>query len=225
MPGSVCAPAPDVTSPLLDREQFFTRWSELHGGYDARTGSVLVRGWLAVVLSVARPLAWVPPTLLTAKGVLVAGIACWAAGFAPALAGLLVLMSAFIDGLDGAVAVLTGRDSRFGFVLDSVADRVADALFLLALWRAGAPPGACVAAGGAVGLLEYTRARAAAAGMSELGVVTVGERPMRVAACAVALLAAPAYSHSAAVGTWLLLGLGAAGFVQLLAVVRSRLPR
>lgn len=206
-----------MSKPLLDREAFFTRWTELHGGYDLRSGSPVVRGWLNLMLLLARPVRRVNPNLLTGLGVLLAGIACWVAGFAPRLAAAVVLASALSDGLDGAVAVLTGRESRFGFVLDSVADRVADGLLLLGLWRAGAGSGVCVAAGGAAFLLEYARARAAGAGMGEIAVVTVGERPMRVAVTVLGLLWRP--PHAA----WVLLGLGLVGVAQLLPVVRRRL--
>lgn len=201
----------------MNRDAFLTRWSELHGGYDPRTGSRLARGWLALVLALARRLTWARPDGLTALGVLAAGIACWTAGSAPLGAAALVLVAALLDGLDGAVAVLTRRDSRFGFVLDSVADRLADVLFLVALARAGAPAAVCVGAGGAIGLLEYARARAGAAGMTEVGVVTVAERPVRVVVTMLALAVAPA------AGAWLLLGLAAVALVQLLTTVRRRL--
>lgn len=177
----------------------------------------MVRGWLTLAVALARRLVWVRPDMLTAMGVLVAGIACWTASSASALAAGLILTSALLDGLDGAVAVLSGRDSRFGSVLDSVADRLSDGFFLLALWRAGAPGGVCVSAGAALALLEYTRARAAAVGMSELGVVTVGERPIRVVVCAVALLAAPT------AGAWFLLGLSVVACAQLLVATRRAL--
>ena len=78
-----------------------------------------------------------------------------------------------------------------------------------------------------MGLHEYTRARAAAAGMSEIGVVTVGERPTRVIVTAVFLACAgiygagdPMWATLAAAG-WV--GLGVVGLGQLLVVVRRRL--
>jgi hypothetical protein len=43
--------------PVPDRDGYFDRWSATHGGYDPRTGSVWVRGWLSMVLVLARPLA------------------------------------------------------------------------------------------------------------------------------------------------------------------------
>ena len=87
------------------------------------------------------------------------------------LAGGIVVLSGFLDSLDGTVAVLTERVTRFGFVLDSVVDRLSDVAYLLALAVLGATASLCVAAGVALGLLEYTRARAGNASMGEIGVV------------------------------------------------------
>ncbi len=148
----------------------------------------------------------------------------------PAGAAVVVLSGVF-DGLDGAVAVLTGRTTRWGYVLDSVADRLSDAAYLLALYLLGAPGWICAAAGLLTFLQEYARARAGAAGMSEIGVVTVWERPTRVIVTAVFLLLAALPVSLAGTGgrTWAAagaaawLGLAAAGTGQLLLVVRRRL--
>ena len=78
----------------------------------------------------------------------------------PFWAGWLLGLAAPLDNIDGCVAILTGRDSLdWGYVLDSCVDRICDGLALLALWAAGAPVGSCVAAGCALGLLEYMRAQ------------------------------------------------------------------
>jgi CDP-diacylglycerol--glycerol-3-phosphate 3-phosphatidyltransferase len=142
----------------------------------------------------------------------------------PLVAAGLVLLNGLLDGLDGAVAVVSGRASRVGFLLDSVADRVSDALLLAALWGAGAPGGLAVVAGVALGLLEYARARAAQAGMGEIGVVTVGERPVRVVLVALGLAgsssAGPSFAGAAAAAT---AGLASIGLVQLLVVAIRRL--
>jgi hypothetical protein len=85
----------------------------------------------------------------------------------------------------------------------------------------------CVAAGAAMGLAEYVRARAGVAGMAEIGVVTVFERPTRVIVTATFLLGAAVYSTHAvgwvSAGAWAWLGLAVIGLVQLVLVVRRRL--
>jgi phosphatidylglycerophosphate synthase len=217
------------------RTDYFARWSELHGGYDP-SASRLVGPWLSLVYVCARPLAVqrVPPDLVTALGVVAAaGVAgAGRAGGWWLYAGvLLVVLSGLLDGLDGAVAVLSGRTSALGYVLDSVADRCSDLLYLVALWWVGAPAGACVAGGVLMLLQEYLRARAAAGGMTEVGVVTVWERPSRVLVTGAFLLGAAIYrSYSpgasagwATYGAWAWVALGVAGFLQLTVVVGRRL--
>jgi CDP-diacylglycerol--glycerol-3-phosphate 3-phosphatidyltransferase len=179
-----------------------------------------------------RPLAraGVAPDAVTAGGVVLAALV-----LPPAAAGdrwlllavAVVVLSAVLDGIDGTVAILSGRVTRWGYVLDSVCDRLADAAYLAALWLAGAPGPLCAAAGTAVLLLEYLRARATAAGMSEVGVVTVAERPTRVIITAMFLLGAGLYP--AAAGTWSAAGAAAiltvavVGLAQLVRVVHRRL--
>jgi phosphatidylglycerophosphate synthase len=216
---------------MLDREAYFDRWTELHGGYDPRS-SRLTRAWLTLAYTLARPLArrGLPPDLVTGLGALVAGVAVYLAWLGEGwviAAAVVVAMSGVADNLDGAVAVMTGRTTRWGFVLDSIVDRVSDALYLVALWLVGAPAWVCVLAGGLMGLQEYARARAGNAGMTEIGVVTIWERPTRVIVTAMFLLGAGIYSDSAA--SWAAAGavawaaLGLVGLVQLLVVVRRRL--
>jgi len=217
------------------KADYLERWSGLHGGYDP-SSSRLVGPWLSLVYACARPLASlrVPPVAVTLLGLVVAGgaaLAAWAAGPWLFLAVLLVLFSSLLDGLDGAIAVLTARTTAFGYVLDSVVDRCSDLLYLVALWWVGAPPAVCVWAGVLMLLHEYVRARAVAAGMTEVGVVTVWERPTRVIVTAAFLLGAALYRSystgaSAAWATdagWAWVALGVVGLVQLTVVVRRRL--
>ncbi len=214
----------------MDRATYLQRWSALHGGADP--SGRLVGGWLAVVHAVARPLARVglSPDAVTVLGLLVALTAPLLAslgGIGLVAAAVVVALSGLVDSLDGAVAVMTERTSRWGAVLDAVADRVSDAAFVAALWVAGAPPGACVAAVGLGWLQEYARARAGAAGMTELGVLTINERPTRVVIVVMFLLACAARPDDdpgwATLGAWTLVVVGVIGLVQLLRVVRRRL--
>lgn len=208
--------------------EYVRHWSALHGGYDP-SGSPVVRSWLTVAYTGARPLAgWgVRPDVLTAWGLLASAavVAIAAAGGRwVLLAGGIVVLSGFLDSLDGTVAVLTERVTRFGFVLDSVVDRLSDVAYLLALAVLGATASLCVAAGVALGLLEYTRARAGNAGMGEIGVVTLGERGVRIAVVAGTLFSAGFWvdqaDHLAGIGAAAVLVVSGVGWGQLLLVVR-----
>jgi CDP-diacylglycerol--glycerol-3-phosphate 3-phosphatidyltransferase len=139
-------------------------------------------------------------------------------------AALVIALSGLFDSLDGAVAVMTGRTSRWGAVLDAVVDRISDAVFVATLWVVGAPASVCVAAVALCWLQEYARARAGGAGMTEVGVLTLNERPTRVIVVVMSLLATVARPDDdpgwATLGAWALVGLGVIGIVQLLVVIR-----
>ncbi|NHC12340.1 CDP-alcohol phosphatidyltransferase family protein [Motilibacter sp. E257] len=213
------------------REGYLARWAALHGGYDPGRSRV-VRGWLTLTYALARPLAAarVPPDAVTGLGVAVSlGVpAAAAAGSGwPLLAALGAIAVAVADGLDGAVAVLTDRASRWGHVLDSVADRLTDCAFLLSLGLLGAPWPLVVAAVLLTYTAEYLRARAAAGGMADIGVVTVWERPSRVvvvcAGCVAAGLDASRAPEWAAVAAGAGVVLATVGLAQLAVVARRRL--
>lgn len=209
----------------MDAQEYRRRWAALHGGVDV-TG--VVAGWLVVSRTLAIPLArtGVSPSAVTVLAVLVGLAAVPPAavrGRWLLLAAALVVVSGVLDGLDGSVAVLQDRVSRWGYVLDSVCDRVAEAGFAAALYVAGAPGWAAVGWAAVGWLQEYLRARAHAAGMTGIEVVTVSERPTRIIVAAMSLLGA---GLSASAGsTWVtvgvLVGLLAAlvGLGQLLVVV------
>jgi len=214
-----------------DRDEYFARWSALHGGYDPRT-SRLTGGWLSMTYVVARPFiaARVAPDVITLGGALLAGVAVWFAALGGRwvlAAAAVIVLSAIFDNVDGAVAVMTDRASRWGYVLDSLVDRVSDCLFLLALWFVGAPVWACVVGGVLMFVLEYARARAGSAGMSEVGVITVWERPTRVIVTTMFLLGAGLFVAQAGgwatAGALAWVGLGVVGLCQLLALLRRRL--
>ena len=140
------------------------------------------------------------------------------------LGAVLLAGNGLLDGMDGCVALLTGRVTRWGYVLDSAADRISDGLLVLALWLAGASAGLCVAAGSVAVLQEYVRARAGNAGFHEIGVATVAERPTRIILGVLGLVAAAAVpSHAPAITSvtaGALLVVGAVGCGQLVIVLR-----
>jgi CDP-diacylglycerol--glycerol-3-phosphate 3-phosphatidyltransferase len=56
-------------------------------------------------------------------------------------AGFVAIAAAFADTFDGAIARATGRTSKFGALLDSTTDRLADALYLVPVaWLYGVDP-------------------------------------------------------------------------------------
>ncbi|WP_438874530.1 CDP-alcohol phosphatidyltransferase family protein [Symbioplanes lichenis] len=209
-------------------DQYADAWSALHGGFDPRTASPVVRGWVR--------LAWRGGSLagrlgIGPSGVTTLGLAlCALVPFVPLpAAAVLVLLAAFADTLDGATAVVTGRVTRFGYVYDSVADRLGELAWLAAFWAAGVPGPLVVAALAISWLHEYLRARATASGMTEIGMVTVGERPTRVSVAISGLVIAAVLTPWSAtivlvaVIAWLTLGV--VGFAQLVYAVRRALIR
>jgi phosphatidylglycerophosphate synthase len=212
-----------------------SEWSSLHGGVRP---SPVVRGWLRMIRILASgPVLRVPPDWLSVTGV-AALAGAWAVvehasgAVAPAFAAVLVIAAGILDGLDGAVALRTGRARPLGAVVDSVADRLGDVLLGGVLYALGAPLGWVLAAVGLVLLLEYVRARAQAVGMPGVGAVTVAERPTRLvvaamAAGGVAMLPAgiPIFGWGWGVTfavTWT--GVGVVGMGQLLRGVRRSMP-
>ena len=221
-------------APVPDREGYFDRWSATHGGYDPRTGSVWVRGWLSMVLVLARPLArrGVQPDVVTWSSLWLAGLVLVLAdvgGWWAALAGVLVVASALLDSLDGGLAVLEDRQTAWGYVLDSVVDRCSDVVWVLAAVAVGCPPELALAVVVGIFLLEYLRARAGNAGFGEVGTVTVAERPTRVIVLAPTLAVCGLWPEGADIasvaGPAVLLGLTVVGIAQLAVVVRRALTQ
>ena len=108
------------------------------------------------------------------------------------IAGIVVLVAGFFDMLDGALARLTQRVSRFGSILDSSLDRLSDAallLGLLAVYAQGQQVAESVLVGvtllGSI-MVSYTRARMEGMGIEcKAGLFT---RPERVIVMALGLL-------------------------------------
>ncbi|HMQ65830.1 MAG TPA: CDP-alcohol phosphatidyltransferase family protein [Arachnia sp.] len=83
----------------------------------------------------------VPVTVVGTLGVVAASLTLFPAGHF--LAGFLAVAFFLLgDGLDGTLARITGRESRFGAFLDSTLDRLADAAVFggLIVWAAGDAP-------------------------------------------------------------------------------------
>lgn len=207
-------------------------WSARHDGVRP---SPVVRGWLRMVRALAAgPLLRVPPDVLSATGVLaLAGALAAVAGPGwPALAVPLIAAAGVLDGLDGAVALRTGRARPLGAVVDAMADRIGDLLLGGVLLVLGAPHAWVASALALMFLLEYLRARAQAVGMPGVGTVTVAERPTRLIVVGLAAAGAAAFPAGVPPLGWgwgLLMAVtwtaaGAVGLVQLVVGVRRSMP-
>jgi phosphatidylglycerophosphate synthase len=235
--------------PGWSLEAYRAGWRAAHSlGEGVQPGGRVAAGYLRLPYVVGAPLAkaGVDPDLVTLAALWVALVAGWTATLGPgwaAAAGVLTLLAGVADSVDGAVAVMQGRASAFGFVWDSAADRLADLaviagpVVLVATeagpgWRAVALVAGTAAAGLAL-LLEYVRARAQAGQVAAAwSLVTPGERPTRVIVLGLAGLAVGAaqLGGDALAGAALDLGyplalavlavLEAAGCVQLLLAAR-----
>jgi len=169
----------------MNEGQFKERWSELHGGADTEG---VVGGWLSFSYQAARVCVAlrISPSLLTLLG-LGTAIAMGLSEYA-AIALLLLVISLFFDGIDGSVAILRGTESKWGELLDSLADRISEAFWLYMGWRLGIPAWVVITMWTIASTQEYARARLASLGHREIGVVTPTERPVRAIFMAFALL-------------------------------------
>ncbi len=141
----------------------------------------------------------ITPNMLTIFGfVLNAGVAYLLAIGQPIWGGALMLFAGLFDMLDGALAKVTNRVTRFGGFLDSVVDRYSEAvvLFGLLLYYYNQPDRAglleiiliYVTLVGSM-MISYARARAGALNITnEVGILA---RPERIILLAVGLLFGP----------------------------------
>lgn len=166
----------------MKRDEFFSTWSHLHLGAQV---SGIVKGWLTISFAIARVLHFfrITPNLLTVTGILFAAVALFYPTTVIALAFL--ILSLICDGVDGSVAIIGKRESALGAIADSIADRITEALWFIALYQWGIPAEFCLALFALALIQEYARARMASLGFHEIGVVTIAERPVRASAIAI----------------------------------------
>lgn len=128
----------------------------------------------------------VNPNSLTIFGLTLSFVSAFLfAGREVLAAGVFLLASGFFDVLDGEVARINNRITRFGGFLDSVSDRFADAAVIIGAMYGGLTsilflPGWFTGVLAIVGslMVSYTRARAEAAGVGAS--VGMGERAVRM---------------------------------------------
>ena len=137
--------------------------------------------------------AGVTPNALTLLGlVLNAVVALVLALGYPLLGGVLVLGANAFDMLDGALARVSGKGSRFGAFFDSTLDRYAEGLIYLGvmawLFRMGDAASLLAAYLSVVGSFMVSYARARAEGLGVEGEVGLLPRPERILLLALALM-------------------------------------
>lgn len=170
----------------MNQDEFFAKWSALHGNAEIKG---IVKAWLKISFGSAKFISVlrITPNLLTFLGIVFA-IAMAANPLSLWTIPLLVL-SLYADGIDGSVAIYQNRASHFGAVLDSVADRVSEALWFYVAYRIGTPAWIVLLTYVIASTQEYARARLGGLGIGDVGVVTPAERPVRASFIFIALVA------------------------------------
>ena len=161
---------------MLSKDEFKTKWSSLHS--DAETTGI-VGAWLNISyrFGLICTLLRISPNALTVLGLI--GAVATALTAQTAWAILFLVFSLFCDGIDGSVAIFQHRESKFGATLDSVVDRISEALWFYALYAIGVPAWIPITVWCVAAFQEYARAKLISLGVSDIGVITPAERPVR----------------------------------------------
>lgn len=124
------------------------------------------------------------PHIFTAVGFLITVIAALVIPHNLRIGGILILIGGVFDILDGVVARVNKKETKFGEFLDSVVDRYSDAFLFLALtWyfvERGNYIGVFLSLGTLVGAFVVSYARARAEGLGQVCSVGIMERPERI---------------------------------------------
>ena len=170
----------------MNRDSYFERWSKLHGG---ATIKGIVKAWLSIsyVLSVPLVRLQISPNVLSLIGV-IASIFTYLEAQRN-FAVFILALSLLSDGVDGTVAILSGKEGKRGAMVDAICDRIGETFWALAFYVVGAPAWIVASAWLFAFTQEYARARIAGLGDFRIDLVTVAERPVRASFLAVALLA------------------------------------
>ena len=167
------------------------------------------------------------PNKITVLGLIIAVLSAYLISVGElAFGGVALLVSGLFDILDGAVARLSDKETKYGSFLDSVTDRISESVILLGLliyfldisstWGAVLTYTAVV---GSIGV-SYARARAEGLGIEcKIGIMT---RPERVATLVIGLITGSWWMWSIYISLTLISSLNIFTFVQrILEVKRS----
>lgn len=134
----------------------------------------------------------ISPNLVTLFGLVLSGLAAYLITLDRfILAGAILLLSGVFDLLDGSLARLTGKVSKFGSLLDSLVDRVSEGILffgflVLSLDNADVTL-AILSYAAFAGSVFVSYARARSEGLGIKGVVGIMTRPERVAVVVIGL--------------------------------------
>jgi len=167
----------------------------------------------------------ISPNSITILGFLLSCVVAWVLATGHLfLGGFLTLLAGAFDMLDGAVARITGKSSRFGALLDSTVDRFSEGVLFIGLLayyvERGSYQEVILVGAAMVGsfMTSYVRARAEGLGLKcEVGIFT---RPERVILLAIGLI-----SNQMLVILWILAVLSNLIAVQRLLYVRRQLRK
>lgn len=153
--------------------------------------------------------AKINPNLLTVLGLGFNGVTGWVLATEHLwVGGILVLFSAWFDMLDGALARLLHRTSRFGALLDSTVDRLSEAAVFLGLILFYANRGdtfeLSLTYAAIIGSLMVSYARARAEGLGLKGEIGVFARPERIVLLALGLFLTEVSLTALVVVLWVL---------------------
>ena len=205
---------------MISREQFKDTWSELHNSAPT-TG--IVGAWLAISyrFGLLCTLLRITPNVLTLLGLLSAiGVALTSQSL---WAIALIVVSLFLDGIDGSVAIFQSRTSNWGAILDSVIDRMSEAFWLYALYSIGVPAYLCISLWLVASVQEYMRARVSSLGVKDLGLVTFTERPVRASFLFIVLIAWHLELPGIEIASWAFLGASIFSAISVMRFAYSRL--
>lgn len=201
----------------MTKTQYLAAWRNSHSAPD----TFVIRGFLTVVYFFARFLISMrfTPNGATLLGGIVGSLAAvlvinenwlWAA--------VIAVISSLLDGVDGAIAEITDRKTKFGSVLDAVVDRIVELVWFTSLMAWGADTTVVVVLGLTILLMEYLRAKANSLGLSGAGLITIAERPTRVimfAMLCIGVASIGAENQALTVGSLILAGITWLAIVQL----------
>ncbi len=161
---------------MLSKQEFTQTWSSLHN--DAPVVGA-VAWWLKISyrFGLVATLLRISPNVLTLLGLLAAAATAFTATTWWAV--FFLVLSLFCDGIDGSVAIFQQRQSAWGATLDSVVDRISEAFWLYALYVIGVPAWLVITLWCVASFQEYARAKLVSLDVTDIGVVTPAERPVR----------------------------------------------